>query len=220
MTEEARNTHPAPEGENETFVMIPENHEEAGVVPICIRCIDDRGHRVNRGWIEAARPIAEHLRHLARHVMRDIARVSELAEGSVHTLSARFGDQLGRNPSVRIWVDAKWRARHLAAGGRRIYSGKEVQLLDHMSAVLKEPYDFESALLDRDLLERLRDRLRQLGREDIVEVMDTYLANPDDQIPELFGAKCRRAKSTFWKQFHRCADKAIELLDRIDKRAA
>jgi hypothetical protein len=98
MTEEVENIFSAPEGSNEQVVVIPENYEETAVVPICIRCIDDEAKGVCRGWIEAAKPLAEQLQYLAKTVIRDVERVSELAEGSVHALSAKFGDRLDEIP--------------------------------------------------------------------------------------------------------------------------
>src|SRR5437899_1778064 len=103
MTEEVRNIFPAPEGEDEKVVVIPRNYVEEGVVPICIRSIDDDGRPVCRDWIEAVRPVAGKLRCLARKIIQDEWRVSELAEGSVHMLSRRYGARLPSFPSDRIY---------------------------------------------------------------------------------------------------------------------
>src|SRR5579875_1880448 len=48
------------------FTMIPEDYLTTGVVPICIRQVDNEGNEVFPGWIEAVPPIADPLRRLAR----------------------------------------------------------------------------------------------------------------------------------------------------------
>src|SRR2546427_10279167 len=103
-----------PSQECEGVVVIPSNYAEEGVVPICIRTIDDQGRPVYRGWIEAVRPIADTLRGLARNVIGNVHQVSELADGSVHPLSAKYGGELTRSPSMQIFVYAKYLARDLA----------------------------------------------------------------------------------------------------------
>src|SRR5688572_13425192 len=119
MTHLFKNISTVPARENEDLVLIPQNYAEESVVPICIRSIDDLGKPIYRGWIEAVLPIADPLRNLARRILGDVWKVSELTEGSVHGLNARYGQELGRAPSGRIFGDAKWRALDLAAGGRR-----------------------------------------------------------------------------------------------------
>src|SRR5437588_5076730 len=99
MTETVRNIFAAPEGENGPFVVIPPNYVEKRVVPILIRTMDDLGNQVYHGWIEAVQPIAKTLRFLAKRVIRDEWRVSELTESSVHMLSRLHGERLGRSPS-------------------------------------------------------------------------------------------------------------------------
>src|SRR5439155_6556120 len=98
MTEATKNFSNSREGKNDRFVIIPEDYEKTGVTPIVISLIDHKGNPVHRGWADAVPPIAEQLRHLARVVIRDVRRVSEMTEGSVHALSDRFGAQLGRDP--------------------------------------------------------------------------------------------------------------------------
>jgi hypothetical protein len=229
MTQATKNSFDSPEGENHRFVIIPDDHEKTGVIPIGICLTDHRGNPVNHGWIEAVRPIAEPLRYLARVIMQDVRRVSELAEGSVHALSARFGAQLGRSPSMRIWVDAKWRARDLAAGSRkaRKQKQKEVPLSDHTKGRLKESYDFVKAVENRDLVERLFERFRQLGYSDAIQMMEMYMSDSNDRIlwsdpaiAKLFGAESKRARNTRSAQFWRWRKKALEVLRDLDHERA
>jgi hypothetical protein len=223
MTREVKNIF-LPSGDDGMFVVIPANYAEAGVVPICISCIDHRGKPVCRGWIDAAKPIAEPLRYLARTFLEDIWRVSELAEGSVHALSARYGERLGRRPSTRIYVEAKWRAQDLAKGCRRARKGKEVQVRDHVLALLKEPHDFVRALEDRELMERLQECLRAWGDTDVLKMMEMYMSDSDDEIPEAFGvppgAAGYQITNTLKKKFRRTMRRAFELFSNSDEGAA
>src|SRR5207244_8220269 len=113
---------------------IPSDYEESGVIPICIRKIDDLGRPVYEGWINAVRPIADPLRALARRVIGNIWQVSELADGSVHALSAKHQDRLGTEPSYQIYAHAKRLARDIAVGGRRARTALDVDLKEHVLA--------------------------------------------------------------------------------------
>jgi hypothetical protein len=195
------------------LVVIPSDYAEQDVVPICISDVDRHNRRVFRGWIEAVRLVADPLRALARNVVGDVWRVSELTEGSVHALSARHGESLGHSPSGRIYADARWRAKDLAGGGRRARVGREVELRNHMLACLKEPHDFRAAVEDRELIERLRTRLKLLRRDDLLTMMHLYLSDAEDQIPAAFGTTPNsRARNTLSQRFYRGIRKAIRLL--------
>lgn len=222
-----KNIFDSPEGESHRFVIIPENYEQKGVIPICICTVDGDGNPVYPGWIEAVPPIADRLRNLARVVIQDVRRVSEVTEASVHSLSSRFGPDMGRNPSNRIWVDAKWRARDLAAGGCRARKKKEVALRDGMNALLREPFDFGRALENRDLVDHLFRRLHEEGYTEAVEMMKMYMSDSDDRIlwsdpavEKIFGAHSKRERNTRSGQFWRWRKKASELLRGLHKRAA
>lgn len=217
----------SPGGENHRFVIIPEDHERIGVVPICICTVDGDGNPVHPGWIEAVPPIADRLRNLARVVIQDVRRVSEVTEASVHSLSSRFGPNLGRNPSNRIWVDAKWRARDLAAGGSRARKKKEIHLRDEVKAILQEPFDFAKALENRDLVNHLFRRLHEEGYTEAVEMMQMYMSDSDDRIvwsdpavAKIFGAHSKRERNTRSGQFWRWRKKASELLRGLHKERA
>lgn len=212
MPEEVEERGSVSNRDDEQCVVIPPDYARSGVVPICIRAVDDRGRVVHRGWIEAVRPISEPLRLLARAVIGDVWRVSELAEGSVHALSARHGQALGKSPSTRIYVDAKWRARDLAVGGIRVRQQLDVELRDHVLAVLKEPYDFAKAFEDREFVARLEERLEVLGLVDVSKMLQMYLFESEDQIAGAFGANGKRAKNNLAQRFRRGLQRALKLL--------
>jgi hypothetical protein len=201
------------EAELAMYTMIPENYLATGVVPICIRQIDDDGNRVFPGWIEAVPPVADPLRRLATRA-GDVWLVSQLAEESVHGLSARHGADLGPAPSSAIYRDATWRALDMTVGGRRARNGLDVQLMSTVLSLVQEPYDFAKVVEDRELIEHLESKLIELGLGDAHKMLMLYLAEAEHEMPAAFGIESR--KSTAWqtlcKRFRRGIDKALKMM--------
>ncbi len=83
------------------YVIIPPDHAERGVVPICISDVDYRGRLIVPAWIEAVNPIADPLRKMTAVVTGDVHNVSQVTEEAVHSLSARKGERLGENRAAR-----------------------------------------------------------------------------------------------------------------------
>src|SRR5438876_8426159 len=225
MTDEVKNIFSPLSGENGSLVVIPPNYLELGTVPICIRTIDDQGKAVYRGWIEAVTPVADTLRTMARTILLDIWRVSELAEGSVHSLSARFGEKLGLCPHGRIYIDARWRAHDLAAGSRRTRVKREVELPDYMVDERIDPHDFERAFEAREIVDRLEEQFSAMGLTDALEIMRMYTSDCADEIPKVFGipegASGYGAKNTLFQQFRRDMRRAFARFSKPPtKRAA
>jgi len=202
-----------PTQECEGVVVIPSDYAEEGVVPICIRTIDDDGRRVHRGWIEAVRPIAETVRGLAAHVIGNVHQVSELADGSVHPLSAKFGSKLGRSPSMRIFVMAKYLAQDLSVvGGRRARLGMNVGLTDKILNSLRDEHDFSKAYEDREFLDRLKDELNLAGKKDELKMLNLYLTNRENKIAAVFGGKSNSQERNtvshrFWRSIAQGAER-------------
>jgi hypothetical protein len=202
-----------PTQDRERLVIIPTNYEMEGVVPICISTIDDEGLPVHRGWIDAVRNVADPLRALARRVIGEVWQVSELAEGSVHALNRKHGEQLGRSPASQIYADASWRAKDLAAGSRRARSGRDVELKKHLLECLKDPHDFEHAYEDREYLEHLEEKLWAMGKTDVLTMLYMHQTGAKDLISEVFGIrKNSRARNALSQRFRRTVDKALKLL--------
>jgi hypothetical protein len=186
------------------YSIIPENYLETGVVPICISHVDNFGRPVFKGWIEAVPRIAEPVRNLARKI-GDVWLSSQLAEESVHKLSANHGEVLGPAPSSAIYIEASWRAAHMIAGGRREREGLNIRLHDVMLACLREPYDFARAYEDAEYFERVLEELQRRGMVDVERIVKMYLADAEDQIPAAFGIekKASKAWQTLCKRFLR-----------------
>ena len=75
------------------YVIIPPDHADSGVVPICISDVDYKGRLGVPAWIEAVKPIAEPLRDMTTVVTGDVRNVSQVTEEAVHSLSARHGGE-------------------------------------------------------------------------------------------------------------------------------
>ena len=199
--------------ECEGVVVIPSNYAEEGVVPICIRTIDDDGRPVYRGWIEAVRPVADSLRGVAKRVIKNIYQVSELADGTVHTLSAKYGKRLGRSPSLQVYVHAKYLALDLVAGGRRLRVGRDVQLTETLAKDLAYQPHFDKAFEDREFLDRLKEQLTLLGKTDELKMLNLFLTGAEHKMSEIFGAKGNEtARNTVSHRFWRSIAQSVDIL--------
>ena len=106
------------------FVIIPFDYEQLpddqrkAIVPICIASVDRHGNSIARVWFDkGVVPIQDQLRGIARCRLRDVHRVSELAEATIHKLWERHGENAGFLPWHRVLTRADWEARHMAVGG-------------------------------------------------------------------------------------------------------
>src|SRR4051812_31472687 len=186
------------------YVVIPPDHAQRGVVPICISDVDYRGRLVVPAWIEAVKPIADPLRELAQVVTGDVHNVSQVTEEAVHSLSARHGEKLGSKPSNQVYASARWRAQNLKAGSGRNRKGLEVEFRDIVVDCLRVEPDFADICEKRNLVERLRDKARELGRSDLETMIDLYLSEAEDQIPVVFGvAPNTRERNTLTQRLYR-----------------
>src|SRR5215471_4512777 len=102
----------------EPFIPIPFDYfqlppeERNSIVPICIRKADRQGQPIAWRWFsDGVVPVADGLRSLARWMLGDIWRVSELTEATVHSLWNTHGENMGPWPSRRVYADAKWRLK-------------------------------------------------------------------------------------------------------------
>ncbi len=168
------------------YVIIPPDHAERGVVPICISDVDEKGRRVYPGWIEAVKPIADPLRKMTAVITGDVCNVSLVSEGAVHSLSARNGEKLGAKPSSQVFAAARYRAKTFAAGGWGKRKGKEVEFRDFYIDQMQSPAAFDRTITDRDFVDRLREKARLIGRKDLETMIDLYLSGAEDEIPSVF----------------------------------
>jgi len=145
------------------------------IVPIAIPALDDDGSKIGWGWFEAVERVQNPLRGLARAFLGDVWLVSELTESAVKSLWRTHREDYGRSPSTRVYVQAKWLARDMRAGGSRNRRGLNVGLeaLDRAlyEKILADSCDYqEKYCIDMDLAV-LGNRLREKNLEDIEEIL-------------------------------------------------
>ena len=155
------------------IVTIPFDYDpvryEASVVPIFLNDTDEQGKRIHFGWIEAVVPIHDKLTALARRVLGDAWRVSEVTDLSVHHLSGKYGNDLGPNPSRRVYVTARRKAHGLEDPGARMHLGKNVAL-DALAefqrdALVSSACDLDGTLDYERSVARLQAKIQELGTE-------------------------------------------------------
>jgi hypothetical protein len=167
------------------FVTIPFGYEELpaerkeAVIPICIQRTDRDGKPIAWGWFEAAARVERRLHSLARCVLADEWRVSELAEDALHSLWHKHGSDLGRSPGQRICKQAQWRAQDLKAGS---WQGRRAILvgLDDVDQAVRErltvdPVDYDQLFQRRLDLEAVSEKLADAGREEASRILDLLL---------------------------------------------
>jgi hypothetical protein len=188
------------------IVTIPFDYDpfrDAHVIPICIEDTDRNGLPINRGWLEAVVPIADPLRALTRRVLKDVWCVSEVAEKSVHGVWGSHGEDLGRNPSSRIWSYAQWAALDIRDGGRNARR-REQALLASLTRKLRSTSDVQTEVEAEELRRILREHFEEQGVEHINEMLDMWLhGNGWKDIARQVGKSPKAATKDFWRWFNR-----------------
>ena len=80
------------------------------------------------GWIEAVIPIQDKLRAVSRRVLGDVWRVSELTDLTIHHLWQKYRENVGSNPSFRVYATAKRMAHRLEDPGARVHLALNISL--------------------------------------------------------------------------------------------
>ena len=183
------------------LITIPEDFDilPAGLAPICIEDHDSEGRPVNLDWIErGVRPIHKALCSLVTYVIGDVWAVSEIVNSSVHSLSRRYGDNLGAKPHSQVYARTTWEAKNAAAGGRRLRQGVDQSLeeldTELQNALLIDSRDHASASearLDVDAL---------ASSEDLRLIIGLHL---DGWTWEEIGRMLHRKSGTAEKKFER-----------------
>jgi DNA-directed RNA polymerase specialized sigma24 family protein len=144
------------------------------VVPIYVNDTDDNGETIFFGWIEAVIPIQDKLRGLATRVLGDVWRVSELTDLTIHHLWRKYRNDLGSNPSFRLYTTAKRIAHSLEDPGARGHCALNISLdaLEEYrkNALVGDTADTENKYRTYLDLERFETKLKELGKRDEFEV--------------------------------------------------
>jgi len=191
-------------------VIIPSDFVEgkSQVVPICIQDHDQNGNAIAYGWIDAVVRAANGIRSLARTILLDEWRSSELADETVQELWAEHGHHVGRKPHDRVYRHAQWKALDKRAGGIRARKGLDTELLSDVLATLREPVDFTKEIEEKDFFERLDSRLAARGAAEVRELVRRALYDQDVDFETVFG----KSKGAAKKQFQRTIGRVLRRL--------
>ncbi len=189
------------------LVVIPSDFVEgvSTIVPIYIQDHDAKGKPIAPGWIHAAARVAGGLRWLSREFLQDEWRASELADETVQDLSGKHGDQLGERPHDQVFTHARWKALDKSAGGIRARKGLDVELLEHILCTLEEPRNFAEDVEVKLLLDRLIQRLSDLGLNDVQKTLELALHNGDFEFLSEIGESRNTVSKRFWRAIRKVA---------------
>jgi hypothetical protein len=199
-------------------VIIPSNYEQLPeserkmIVPICITSVDRLGNPIAAVWFEkGVVPVQDQLRRIARVRLRDVQRVSELAEITVHKLWERHGENAGVWPWRRVLVRAVWEARDLAAGNSPWRINHTVPLsMDSLERDLynngiADPNRYDEIYQQQLLLDLVERRIAEDHRPEIREVFKMLRQgyNWDEIGSRLGNINPEALKKRFWRWMHR-----------------
>jgi hypothetical protein len=190
-------------------VTIPFDYDEksaGSIIPICINDLDPEGNPIHPRLIElGVVPVADLLRKIARRVLDDQWRVSEITDLSVQSLWRTDRENFGPEPSLRILKRARWYAEDLRVGGRRARRRADVELFATTLDTLQDRFDFEAHLEAKNTLDRLMEELDRLGLDDVREMVPMMLRECDaDEMIRHFG----QSRNTISQRFYRGMRKA------------
>jgi hypothetical protein len=190
----------------------PQRYDES-LVPIFLNDTDDRGETIYFGWIEAVVPIQDKLRILSRRVLGDTWRVSELTDLTVHHLWGKYRENVGPNPSHRVYATAQRKAHGLEDPGARAHLGKDVALdsLDEFQrdALVVELADARGGVSREYDLTRIESKLRELGSEEDFEV---YRMLKSGYYWREIGRNVQKNPNTVYRRFSRLLKRVREAI--------
>jgi hypothetical protein len=196
--------------------------EQNRVVPICLTRNDAEGNKIAWGWFEAVAKIQMPLRLLADRVLKDIWRVSEVADLAVQSVWANHGTDFGRRPEGRIYSPATSYAQDLRVGTRRQRVGLTVALegLDEFvrDSVLIDPADYDARYMAGIQLSQLTQRAQDAGRADVSYMLDLLrdgcnweeIGRLTDKHPDTVRIHFRRWMQTLVEPQERRGDDAVQ----------
>jgi hypothetical protein len=193
-----------------SFIVVPFDYNRdlyPNIVPICIADTDSKGIPIHREWVEyGVVPVADPLRRISQRVLHDAWRVSEITEPVVHSLSGKYGENLGADPSRRVLNGARWYAEDLRAGGRRARRKTEVELFNNTLERLQDPHDPISDLEAKDTLNQILEALDRRGHHDIAEVA---LMMKWGCTAQEFEHRFQKSRNTISQRFYRGARRVV-----------
>jgi hypothetical protein len=188
----------------------PQKDEE---VPIYLKDTDVDGERIFFGWIEAVVPIQEKLRSLSRRILQDVWRVSELTEITIHHLWRVHRENVGPDPSFRIYKTAHKNAHRLEDPGARVHCKLNFSLdcLDEYQkdALVGEDADIEGELHRHLDLQRMEGKMRELATRNELELY--RLVTAGYRWREI-GPKVGEHPNTVFRRFRRLVQRIADVV--------
>jgi hypothetical protein len=192
-------------------ITIPYDYNEkvgGTVVPICIDDVDCDGNLIDSSFIElGVVPVADRLRAVAKRVLLDVWRVSEITDHAVHTVWRNHRDEFGERLSLRVLDNARWYAEDARVGGRRARRKADVELFATTVDALQDQFDLAVDFENRETLDRLTAELERQGMHDVLQMVPMMLRDADSaEMIRRFG----RSRNTLSQRFYRGMRKAAK----------
>jgi hypothetical protein len=194
-------------------ITIPFDYDEKlhpSVVPICISGTDEDGQAIHPDWFQfGVAPGADNLRRIARKVLSDVWRVSEITEYAVHSVWRNRGVNLPNDPEIVVYTRAKWYAEDVKVGGQRARHGADVELLQTTVDLLKARFEVIAETGNQDTLDRLVAQARQMGMTEAAEMVPMMLQGcPAEEYVKRFGKKRNTLSQMFFRNMRKAAKAA------------
>jgi hypothetical protein len=192
-------------------ITIPKDYSEKtgiSIVPICIDDFDRNGCAIDARWIEVGvAPVADQLRGIAKKVLSDVWRVSEITDHAVQSVWRRHRGASSEEVSLRIVSHAHWWAKDLKVGGRRARLKRDVGLFPSTVESLREQFDLVVDVENRDIVDRLVVAVKRQGMDDVAEMIPMMLRDADAaEMVQRFGKR----RNTLAQRFYRGVRKAAQ----------
>lgn len=143
----------------------------------------------------------------AERVLWDKFRVSEITEYAVHSLSRKYGDNIGDRPAMRVLNRARLHAEDLRVGGRRARRKFDVELFVETLESLRDQYDLVAELEATQMVDIMVAQLDVLGLDRVKELVPYMLRNAEGhELTSEFGQK----RNTITTRFYRAMRKAAK----------
>jgi hypothetical protein len=194
-------------------ITIPFDYNEIthpGITPICISETDAVGNLIYPGWIEhGVVPVVDALVRIADRLLSDKYRASEITEYAVHSLSRKYGENIGDRPTIRVLNRARWYAEDLRAGGRRARRKLDVELFVETLDSLQDQYDIVADLEAKEMVDKIVSQLDALGMDRVKELVPWMLRNSEGhELTSRFGQKRNTITTRFYRGMRKAANSA------------
>ena len=194
-------------------ITIPYDYNEIThptIVPICSADTDEKGNLVCPAWIDhGVVPVVDRLVRIAERLLLDKYRASEITEYAVHSLSRKYGENVGDRPAVRVLNRARLHAEDLRVGGRRARRKYDVELFVETLDSLEDQYDLLADLEAKQMVDVLVAHLEVLGLDKVKELVPWMLRNAEGhELSSEFGQKRNTITTRFYRGMRKAAKAA------------